>query len=65
MVRPFRWDPERKVLHLLDQRRLPAEEVWIERAEAHEVADAIRDMVVRGAPDTRQRLGSRTWPLHC
>ena len=50
MVRPFRWDPERKVLHLLDQRRLPAEEVWIERAEAHEVAAAIRDMVVRGAP---------------
>ena len=50
MVRPFRWDPDRKVLHLLDQRRLPSEEVWIECAEAHEVADAIQDMVVRGAP---------------
>ena len=50
MVRPFRWDPGRKVLHLLDQRRLPSEEVWIECAEAHEVADAIQDMVVRGAP---------------
>ncbi len=50
MVRPFRWDPERKVLHLLDQRRLPSEEVWIECFEAHEVADAIRDMAVRGAP---------------
>lgn len=50
MVRPFRWDPERKVLHLLDQRRLPSEEVWIECAEAHEVADAICEMVVRGAP---------------
>lgn len=50
MVRPFRWDPERKVLHLLDQRRLPVEEVWIECTEAHEVADAIRDMAVRGAP---------------
>ena len=50
MVRPFRWDPERKVLHLLDQRRLPSEEVWIECAEAHEVADAICEMVIRGAP---------------
>ena len=50
MVRPFRWDPERKVLHLLDQRRLPFEETWIECAEPHQVGDAIRKMVVRGAP---------------
>ena len=50
MVRPFRWDAERRILRLLDQRRLPFEEAWIECAEAHEVADAIRDMVVRGAP---------------
>ena len=50
MVRPFRWDAERRILHLLDQRRLPFEEVWIECAEVHEVADAIRGMAVRGAP---------------
>ena len=50
MVRPFRWDSERRVLRLLDQRRLPREEVWIECSEAHEVADAIREMAVRGAP---------------
>ena len=50
MVRPFRWDSERKVLHLLDQRRLPSEETWIECAEADQVGDAIREMVVRGAP---------------
>ena len=50
MVRPFRWDPGRKVLHLLDQRRLPFDEVWIECAEAPQVADAIRAMAVRGAP---------------
>ena len=50
MVRPFRWDPERKVLHLLDQRRLPSAEVWIECAEAHQVGDAIREMAIRGAP---------------
>ena len=50
MVRPLRWDSERKVLHLLDQRRLPSEETWIECAEADQVADAIREMAVRGAP---------------
>ena len=37
-------------LHLLDQRRLPAEERWLECRSAAEVAAAITDMVVRGAP---------------
>ena len=50
MVRPFRWDSERKVLQLLDQRRLPSEETWIECAEADQAGDAIREMAVRGAP---------------
>ena len=50
MVRPFRWDSERGVLLLLDQRRLPQEETWVECVEANHVASAIRDMVVRGAP---------------
>ena len=35
---------------LLDQRRLPDEVVEVRCATAGEVADAIRDMVVRGAP---------------
>src|SRR4051795_5642464 len=35
---------------LLDQRRLPEEVVDVRCATATEVADAIRDMVVRGAP---------------
>jgi methylthioribose-1-phosphate isomerase len=35
---------------LLDQRRLPEEVVDVRCATAAEVADAIRDMVVRGAP---------------
>ena len=35
---------------LLDQRRLPDEEVEVECRSAEEVADAIRTMVVRGAP---------------
>ncbi len=50
MIRPFRWDSGNRVLHLLDQRRLPREEVWITCREAAEVARAIRELVVRGAP---------------
>lgn len=44
----LRWQGDS--LALLDQRRLPAEEVWIRAAEPSEVAVCIRDMVVRGAP---------------
>ena len=47
-VTPLRW--ETTSLYLLDQRRLPREEVWIECRSAAEVAEAIRSMVVRGAP---------------
>jgi methylthioribose-1-phosphate isomerase len=47
-VTPLRWDGIS--LELLDQRRLPGEEVWIACRTASEVADAIRAMVVRGAP---------------
>ncbi len=37
-------------LHLLDQRILPFEENWIAYTSAAGVAEAIRSMVVRGAP---------------
>jgi methylthioribose-1-phosphate isomerase len=37
-------------LSLLDQRLLPREEIWIECPSAADVAEAIRTMVVRGAP---------------
>ena len=37
-------------LWLLDQRRLPTEEVWRRLSDVGSVAAAIRDMVVRGAP---------------
>jgi methylthioribose-1-phosphate isomerase len=47
-VTPLRWDGHS--LFLLDQRLLPREEVWIECRDAAEVANAIRTMVVRGAP---------------
>lgn len=38
------------VLRLLDQRQLPAREAYIDCVDADQVAVAIRDMVVRGAP---------------
>jgi methylthioribose-1-phosphate isomerase len=47
-VSPLRWTGDS--LQLLDQRLLPGEEKWIVCRDASSVADAIRDMVVRGAP---------------
>ena len=44
------WDARAGALRLLDQTRLPATEAYIECRTAAEVARAIRDMVVRGAP---------------
>lgn len=44
----FKWTGER--LLLLDQRKLPKEEVWVTCETAEEVAEAIRSMVTRGAP---------------
>lgn len=51
-VVPVRWVGTRRDGHLemLDQRRLPAEEVWLQLHSAKDVADGIRDMVIRGAP---------------
>ena len=45
---PLRWDGNQ--LHVLDQTRLPAEEVVITLSGAADTADAIRRLVVRGAP---------------
>ena len=47
-VTPIRWDGD--ALELLDQRRLPHEVVWIRCDSPRDVASAIQDMVVRGAP---------------
>ncbi|HHN73940.1 MAG TPA: hypothetical protein ENK10_01800, partial [Acidobacteria bacterium] len=48
MITPLRWTDG--VLELLEQRLLPAEEKWIRCASGEEVARAISEMVVRGAP---------------
>ncbi len=47
-ISPIRWKGSH--LELLDQRVLPQEETWLELRTVKEVADAITDMVVRGAP---------------
>jgi methylthioribose-1-phosphate isomerase len=48
MVAPLAWTDD--ALELLDQTRLPSEEVWLRCTSAEEVADAIRRLAVRGAP---------------
>ena len=47
-VQPIRWRGDR--LELLDQRLLPDKKVYITCRTAEQVAKAIKDMVVRGAP---------------
>jgi methylthioribose-1-phosphate isomerase len=47
-VEPIRWHGDR--LELLDQRLLPDQTIYVTCRTAAEVAQAIRDMVVRGAP---------------
>lgn len=48
-VTPLRWTAD-GTLELLDQRLLPNEEFWVSCRTPQEVATAITDMVVRGAP---------------
>jgi len=47
-IQPIFWRDNR--LELLDQRRLPQEEIWLNYDDSDEVATAITEMVVRGAP---------------
>jgi methylthioribose-1-phosphate isomerase len=48
MIIPVKWSDEGVLM--LDQRLLPTEEKWLTLRSLPEVADGIRDMVVRGAP---------------
>ncbi|MCG6969485.1 MAG: S-methyl-5-thioribose-1-phosphate isomerase [Gammaproteobacteria bacterium] len=47
-IRAIQWDGD--VLKLLDQRLLPHQEIYIEYRDVGAIAEAIQDMVVRGAP---------------
>jgi len=48
MIIPVKWSDEGVLM--LDQRLLPTEEKWLTLRSFNEVADGIRNMVVRGAP---------------
>ena len=47
-IRPIRW--RGGSLALLDQRKLPFSVEYVECVDSHQVSEAIRDLVVRGAP---------------
>jgi len=47
-IRAVQWQGDR--LRLLDQRRLPTEEIWFDCVSSDDVTRAIRDLAVRGAP---------------
>src|SRR6185437_7840727 len=47
-IRAVQWRDD--CLRLLDQRKLPFDEAWVDCRDASEVAEAIHDLVVRGAP---------------
>ena len=47
-IAPIAWADGR--LRLLDQTKLPGEEVWLTLSDHHQVAEAISSMRVRGAP---------------
>lgn len=48
MLPTIKWDKD-KVL-MIDQRRLPGEEVYVECTDYNQVAEAIEKMIIRGAP---------------
>ncbi len=48
MIIPVKWTDEG--VEMLDQRLLPTEEKWLMLKTYNDVADGIRDMVIRGAP---------------
>src|SRR5215475_5845865 len=48
MIKTLEWTPEG--VRFIDQTRLPTEEVYVTCRNYTEVADAIRNMIVRGAP---------------
>jgi len=50
MLQPVRLAADGRALHLLDQRALPAREVWLELTDLESIARAIEDLAVRGAP---------------
>lgn len=49
-LEPIRWNKEKQLVEVIEQRLLPYELKWVEIKTVKEAAVAIKDMVVRGAP---------------
>ena len=49
-MRTIEWDYQENKVRMIDQRLLPGEFIFVSYDDYHEVAQAIRDMVIRGAP---------------
>ena len=50
MIPPLHWNEEAGRVDLLDQTRLPVEELWLDIETPEQMAEAIRMLRVRGAP---------------
>jgi methylthioribose-1-phosphate isomerase len=50
LIPPLKWDHEEGVVRLLDQTRLPTDEIWLAIESPGTMAEAIRSLRVRGAP---------------
>src|SRR5689334_8506771 len=50
IIEAVRWSPDGEAVRIIDQRRLPAEEVTLDLRTLEQVCDAIRTPAVRGAP---------------
>lgn len=50
LLSPLRWDAQARELLLVDQLKLPHSEEWLRYSDHHGVAQAIKTMIVRGAP---------------
>jgi methylthioribose-1-phosphate isomerase len=49
-LRPLRWNSQNASVEVIDQRLLPHELKWVEINNCKEMAFAIKDMIIRGAP---------------
>ena len=50
IIQAVRWSPDGDAVRIIDQRRLPVDEVVLDLRTLDEVCDAIRTLAVRGAP---------------
>jgi methylthioribose-1-phosphate isomerase len=48
MLPTIKWDKDK--VTMIDQRKLPAEEIYVEARDHNQVAEAIEKMIIRGAP---------------